>query len=428
MKNTIRESKSSKVLEIIIEEPINNKMNVNNKKRRIIKSLTNINFSAKKRKSNKKKSSMFLINNNLKHYFKDNNLQKRFSDFSKLFKETINEKENRDINLSQIKTQNNKLIGNDIGEINIKTKNSLKRPKSHSYIQYKDIINKNKNIQKDLYFNFLSNESNNNLYITATPFFPLTNINKKFETFENIKNKNNQTKKYLNRNKSSILFPKKLKTLDEIIKEKEIKLDNNYRPQKIKRNALNRLYKNDFLQVKKDLDNINDKYNYIKSNLNKITKSSEIREKINLVKFKEYSSFKNIFKSSYKNIINLKSEIKKLKDKKYISLNNVDTLNNYKKYLISSKNYLFYEDLKSNFMKKNKQDTFAFSEFCNKIKSLDGTVAFKLRYFLANKLGFNWDTIYLYKKNQRHLILKNTKKKFFSKNNIQNKKPDDFLF
>ena len=115
-------------------------------------------------------------------------------------------------------------------------------------------------------------------------------------------------------------------------------------------------------------------------------------------------------------IKNLKKEINNLKDKEYISTNNLDILNKFKKYLITHNDYIFRENGKlRNLFKTTKLDAFRISEFANKIKELDGEIAYKHRYFLANKLGFNWDIIYIYKKNQRNLILKNRQNKNYMK-------------
>ena len=81
------------------------------------------------------------------------------------------------------------------------------------------------------------------------------------------------------------------------------------------------------------IENKEEKYIAIKSNIEKLTKSSENRKKINLSKLKEYFLFKDQFQKSYKDIINLDKEINKMREKHYISSNNYDTLSRYQKYL-----------------------------------------------------------------------------------------------
>ena len=351
MKNKINESKSSKILEVIIEEPIDTKKNRNKKIKRNIKSSNNFDFSFQKYQSFKGKSNFFMNNNSNKNKFGFINLKKRFSDLN-----TFTPKINKKIILIDNKKENLKLIKDNNNEINIKTKGKLKRAKSHTFISNKKIINARKNLKIDLNLNNLENNLNNNLYITSTPI--TQNHNEKWKTFENEKNEINKSKK------------------------------------------------------------------------EKLTKSSENRKKINLSKLKEYFLFKDQFQKSYKDIINLDKEINKLRENHYISSNNYDTLSRFQKYLISNKNYIYTGDEKSNnYSKKEKPDSFALSEFSNKIKNLDGLVAFQNRYFLANKLGFKWDTIYLYKKSQRHLISnkRNKESKFGNKMKINYQKPDELL-
>jgi len=424
MKNKINESKSSKILEVIIEEPINTKKNRNKKIKRNIKSSNNFDFSFQKYQSFKGKSNFFMNNNSNKNKFGFINLKKRFSDLN-----TFTPKINKKIILTHIKKENLKLIKDNNNEINIKTKGKLKRAKSHTFISNKKIINARKNLKIDLNLNNLENNLNNNLYITSTPI--TQNHNEKWKTFENEKNEINKSKNDLKRNKSSLLFSKKIKSLDEIIKEIEIKFESKYKKPKSYRKYLSKIYKNNLLYKREDIiENKEEKYIAIKSNIEKLTKSSENRKKINLSKLKEYFLFKDQFQKSYKEIINLDKEINKMREKHYISSNNYDTLSRYQKYLISNKNYIYTGDEKSiNYSKKEKPDSFALSEFSNKIKNLDGLVAFQNRYFLANKLGFKWDTIYLYKKSQRHLISnkRNKENKFGNKMKIKYQKPDELL-
>ena len=296
------------------------------------------------------------------------------------------------------------------------------------FISTKKIINARKNLKLNLKLDNIENNLNNNLYITSTP---IEQNNEKWKTIEIEKNTINKSKKDLKKNKSSLLFPKRIKTLDEILKEKEIKFESKYKKPKSFRNYLNNIYTNGLIYKREDIiENKEEKYISIKSDLEKLTKSSENRKKINLSKLKEYCFFKDKYQKSYKDIINFDKEINKLREKQYISSNNFDTLSKYQKYLIINQKYIFYEDEKSkNYSKKEKPDSFALAEFSNKIKNLDGLVAFKNRYFLANKLGFKWDTIYLYKKSQRHLISNKISKKNNFGNNIKVKyqKPDEFF-
>ena len=423
MKNKIKESKSSKILEVIIEEPINIKMNRNKKVKKNTKSSNNFDFSFQKYQSFKE-SNFFMSNNSHKNKIGFINLKKRFSDLN-----TFIPKINKKIILTDIKKENFKLIKDNNNKLNVKTQGSLKRAKSHTFISNKKIINTKKNLKIDLNIDNLEKNLNNNLYLTSTQI--TQNHNEKSKTFENEKNKINKSKKDFKRNKSSLLFHKKIKSLDEIIKEIEIKYENNYKKPKSYRKYLSNIYKNNLLSKREDIiENKEEKYIAIKSNIEKLTKSSENRKKINLSKLKEYFLFKDQFQKSYKDIINLDKEINKLREKHYISSNNYDTLSRFQKYLISNKNYIFTGDEKSkNYSQKEKPDSFALSEFSNKIKNLDGLVAFQNRYFLANKLGFKWDTIYLYKKSQRHLISnkRNKENKFGNKMKMKYQKPDELL-
>lgn len=258
-------------------------------------------------------------------------------------------------------------------------------------------MNSFENVKKNLKFDIFENDINNNFYITSTRISKLINNNKIINPIENEKNKINKSKNNFKRNKSSFIFPKKLKSLDEIIMEKEIKFENKYMKSKSLRKYLNCIYKNELKYARKIFNDDNDKYISIKSDFEKLTKSSEKREKTNLSKLKEYSSFKNIFKKSYKDIINLEKEIHKLRERQYISTNSYDTLTKYQKYLISSKNNIFYEK------GKEKTDLFTISLKTNKINKLEGLVAYKNRNFLANQLGFKLGTKYIYKKNKRKL-------------------------
>ena len=123
--------------------------------------------------------------------------------------------------------------------------------------------------------------------------------------------------------------------MDEILKEKEIKFENKYKKPKSFRNYLNNIYTNGLIYKREDIiENKEEKYISIKSDLEKLTKSSENRKKINLSKLKEYNLFKDKYQKSYKDIINLDKEISKLREKQYISSNNFDTLSRYQKYLI----------------------------------------------------------------------------------------------
>ena len=111
----------------------------------------------------------------------------------------------------------------------------------------------------------------------------------------------------------------KIKSLDEIIKEKEKKFDLYFKRKISFSKALN-FIKNKFLCEKENIDEFKLRYNYIKSDIDKLTENAEKREKINLSNLKEYSLFKNKFKKDYKEIKKLNKDIINLRQKQYISI------------------------------------------------------------------------------------------------------------
>ena len=372
----MKESMSSKLLEIIIEEPkdINKKLKM--KKRRNTKSFNNIKFGWKTEQLFKRNKNLFLVNNkNINQIYNDfqkRNYKRSLSDF--------NIKNNK-ININ-IKDNKNLLI---IGKENDnKIKNIIKRPKSQSLINI-TYINKEENDKTNLITNNFDN-----LYITSTPLLLSKNSKERYKNIETKKNEINKLKQNLKRNRTFLIKKKKIKLIDEIIKEKEIKFDNQYKSKKSFINYLNKFYKSHNLYTRnKKEDECNNKYNYIKSDFNKSTKSSEKRIKINYSKLKGYLLFNNEFKKDFKNIINLKNDIKAMRYNKYISTNNLIVLKEYKKYLKlkTNDNYLFSENGKMrDFFKSQEMDTFAFSDFANKISKLEGTVAYKYKSFLIKKV------------------------------------------
>jgi len=372
----MKESMSSKLLEIIIEEPkdINKKLKM--KKRRNTKSFNNIKFGWKTEQLFKRNKNLFLVNNKninqINNDFQTRNYKRSLSDF--------NIKNNK-ININ-IKDNKNLLI---IGKENDnKIKNIIKRPKSQSFINF-TYNNKEENDKTNLITNNFDN-----LYITSTPLLLSKNSKERYKNIETKKNEINKLKQNLKRNRTFLIKKKKIKLIDEIIKEKEIKFDNQYKSKKSFINYLNKFYKSHNLYTRnKKEDECNNKYNYIKSDFNKSTKSSEKRIKINYSKLKGYLLFNNEFKKDFKNINNLKNDIKAMRYNKYISTNNLIVLKEYKKYLKlkTNDNYLFSENGKMrDFFKSQEMDTFAFSDFANKISKLEGTVAYKYKSFLIKKV------------------------------------------
>ena len=372
----MKESMSSKLLEIIIEEPkdINKKLKM--KKRRNTKSFNNIKFGWKTEQLFKRNKNLFLVNNkNINQIYNDfqkRNYKRSLSDF--------NIKNNK-ININ-IKDNKNLLI---IGKENDnKIKNIIKRPKSQSLINF-TYNNKEENDKTNLITNNFDN-----IYITSTPLLLSKNTKERYKNIETKKNEINKLKQNLKRNRTFLIKKKKIKLIDEIIKEKEIKFDNQYKSKKSFINYLNKFYKSHNLYTRnKKEDECNNKYNYIKSDFNKSTKSSEKRIKINYSKLKGYLLFNNEFKKDFKNINNLKNDIKAMRYNKYISTNNLIVLKEYKKYLKlkTNDNYLFSENGKMrDFFKSQEMDTFAFSDFANKISKLEGTVAYKYKSFLIKKV------------------------------------------
>ena len=372
----MKESMSSKLLEIIIEEPkdINKKLKM--KKRRNTKSFNNIKFGWKTEQLFKRNKNLFLVNNKninqINNDFQKRNYKRSLSDF--------NIKNNK-ININ-IKDNKNLLI---IGKENDnKIKNIIKRPKSQSLINF-TYNNKEENDKTNLITNNFDN-----LYITSTPLLLSKNSKERYKNIETKKNEINKLKQNLKRNRTFLIKKKKIKLIDEIIKEKEIKFDNQYKSKKSFINYLNKFYKSHNLYTRnKKEDECNNKYNYIKSDFNKSTKSSEKRIKINYSKLKGYLLFNNEFKKDFKNINNLKNDIKAMRYNKYISTNNLFVLKEYKKYLKlkTNDNYLFSENGKMrDFFKSQEMDTFAFSDFANKISKLEGTVAYKYKSFLIKKV------------------------------------------
>ena len=407
MKKNIRLSNSSKLLKIIVEEHTGN-----------IRSSLKTDLSINKDKISKKKSKILFLGNNI--LSESRNFKKRNTDinfFLSKFNNKLNNKRNIINILDDIKDEKDKLINDNINEINNKSTQNLKRKKSHSFIKRKKTINIPENNKLNLVNNFFSNElKNNNLFITSP-----SKISKR----EKNHNKKNKSKIYLKKDRNQYKCMEKIKSLDEIIKEKEKKFDLNFKRKISFSKALNFL-KNKFLCEKENIDEFKLRYNYIKSDIDKLTENAEKREKINLSNLKEYSLFKNKFKKDYKEIKKLNKDIINLRKKQYISANNIDTLKKYEKDLLINKNP---EKRKMKELFENKKiDSFAFLEFSNKIKKLDGLVAFKHRYFLANKLGFNWNTINIYKKNQRHIIMKNLRKgNIYQNNKRSNEYHDNFL-
>ena len=372
----MKESMSSKLLEIIIEEPkdINKKLKM--KKRRNTKSFNNIKFGWKTEQLFKRNKNLFLVKNKninqINNDFQTRNYKRSLSDF--------NIKNNK-ININ-IKDNKNLLI---IGKENDnKIKNIIKRPKSQSLINF-TYNNKEENDKTNLITNNFDN-----LYITSTPLLLSKNSKERYKNIETKKNEINKLKQNLKRNRTFLIKKKKIKLIDEIIKEKEIKFDNQYKSKKSFINNLNKFYKSHNLYTRnKKEDECNNKYNYIKSDFNKSTKSSEKRIKINYSKLKGYLLFNNEFKKDFKNINNLKNDIKAMRYNKYISTNNLIVLKEYKKYLKlkTNDNYLFSENGKMrDFFKSQEMDTFAFSDFANKISKLEGTVAYKYKSFLIKKV------------------------------------------
>lgn len=372
----MKKSMSSKLLEIIIEEPkdINKKLKM--KKRRNTKSFNNIKFGWKTEQLFKRNKNLFLVNNKninqINNDFQTRNYKRSLSDF--------NIKNNK-ININ-IKDNKNLLI---IGKENDnKIKNIIKRPKSQSFINF-TYNNKEENDKTNLITNNFDN-----LYITSTPILQSKNPKERYKNIETKKDEINKSKQNLKRNKTFLIKKKKIKLIDEIIKEKEIKFDNQYKSKKSFINYLNKFYKSHNLYTRnKKEDECNNKYNYIKSDFNKSTKSSEKRIKINYSKLKGYLLFNNEFKKDFKNINNLKNDIKAMRYNKYISTNNLIVLKEYKKYLKlkTNDNYLFSENGKMrDFFKSQEMDTFAFSDFANKISKLEGTVAYKYKSFLIKKV------------------------------------------
>ena len=370
MKKSIRLSNSSKLLKIIVEE-----QNMGN-----IRSSLKTDLSINKNKISKKNSKILFLDNKI--LSESRNFKKRNTDinfFLSHFNNKLNNKRNIINILDDIKDEKDKLIHDNN--------------------------------------NFFSNElKNNNLFITSP-----SKISKR----EKNHNKKNKSKIYLKKDRNQYKCMEKIKSLDEIIKEKEKKFDLNFKRKISFSKALN-FIKNKFLCEKENIDEFKLRYNYIKSDIDKLTENAEKREKINLSNLKEYSLFKNKFKKDYKEIKKLNKDIINLRQKQYISANNIDTLKKYEKDLLINKNP---EKRKMKELFEDKKiDSFAFLEFSNKIKKLDGLVAFKHRYFLANKLGFNWNTINIYKKNQRHIIIKNLRKgNIYQNNKRSNEYHDNFL-
>ena len=370
MKKSIRLSNSSKLLKIIVEE-----QNMGN-----IRSSLKTDLSINKDKISKKNSKILFIGNSI--FSESRNFKKRNTDinfFLSEFNNKLNNKRNIINILDDIKDEKDKLIHDN-----------------------------NKFFTHEL--------KNNNLFITSP-----SKISKR----EKNHNKKNKSKIYLKKDRNQYKCMEKIKSLDEIIKEKEKKFDLNFKRKISFSKALN-FIKNKFLCEKENIDEFKLRYNYIKSDIDKLTENAEKREKINLSNLKEYSLFKNKFKKDYKEIKKLNKDIINLRQKQYISSNNIDILQKYEKDLLINKNP---EKRKMKELFEDKKiDSFAFLEFSNKIKKLDGLVAFKHRYFLANKLGFNWNTINIYKKNQRHIIIKNLRKgNIYQNNKRSNEYHDNFL-
>jgi len=301
-------SHSSKLLKIIVEE-----QNMGN-----IRSSLKTDLSINKNKISKKNSKILFLDNKI--LSESRNFKKRNTDinfFLSHFNNKLNNKRNIINILDNVKDAKDKLINDNINEINNKSIQNLKRKKSHSFIKRKKTINILENNKLDLVNNFFSNElKNNNLFITSP-----SKISKR----EKNHNKKNKSKIYLKKDRNQYKCMEKIKSLDEIIKEKEKKFDLNFKRKISFSKALN-IIKNKFLCEKENIDEFKLRYNYIKSDIDKLTENAEKREKIILSNLKEYSLFKNKFKKDYKEIKNLNKDIINLRQKQYISTNNIDIL------------------------------------------------------------------------------------------------------
>ena len=138
-------SHSSKLLKIIVEE-----QNMGN-----IRSSLKTDLSINKDKISKKNSKILFLDNKI--LSESRNFKKRYTDinfFLSHFNNKLNNKRNIINILDNVKDAKDKLINDNINEINNKSTQNLKRKKSHSFIKRKKTINIPENNKLKLVNNF----------------------------------------------------------------------------------------------------------------------------------------------------------------------------------------------------------------------------------------------------------------------------------
>ena len=131
-------------------------------------------------------------------------------------------------------------------------------------------------------------------------------------------------------------------------------------------------------------------FEFIKSDLEKKTKSLDEKEKINISKIKEYKNNLNYFLAQIKYGKKIEKDINKFKKNHYLSIENLKVLKNFESNEINYnvKNFLGSINIKD-FFKNKKIDLFTISDFNRKILQLNENVVYKYKDIIGNKMRLN---------------------------------------
>ena len=401
MNKKINRALSSYLFNTNLSQPSNYNNKILNKNDNSFKSEYNI-FTFKNNQKNLKRNTQFNI----------------FSPFqkSKTNMRIFTEEEIQNI----LKNNNNEYeeYNSNENSLNLKKNKKFGRAKSHSIM----IINNNNNINFDDMNTHLNKYKSNREY---NPNFFMTSSS----LTSNRKNRNNITKKNIKKNKS-FYGTKKVKPIEVIIKEAERKFEKNYKKPKSFLSLLNELYKTNLKSIKNMHEKHKIDYDFIKSDLGQKTISIEKKQKLNLLKMKEYSHSHKYVLGPKDSGLQLQNDMYNFKNKHYLNSKNLEILKNFQINEINTNetNLLGSINIKE-YYKDKRPDSFKLSEFCKKLNKLNDKVAYKYRYIFADKLGFNWDDIYIYKKTGRNIILNNRKNsiKYKYQNRSKNQRPDDLF-
>ena len=227
-------------------------------------------------------------------------------------------------------------------------------------------------------------------------------------------------KSYMKKNENLLkTFFKKTKSLENTMKQKEYEYDDLNKFKFSSQKALDDLYfnKNDLRNIieKESIANIKlqeskKKYYYISNKLEKSTKTLKIKNHYNLKNLKTYSKNKKNFKIINKETQNLFDTLKYFKkDACLLSPDNAKIIDEvkFKEDILeiqksiqddNDKNGKKYKEKRENFFRKN--------EFYKHFMQLNNDIAYKYRFFFADKLGFNKNKSYANKIKDKYLYKK----------------------